>query len=368
VRASQIRCLAKTHPEDRYPAGIFVEGATDAAPATAPAKAGEDDDFFSSWDKPAAAAKPAATAPATPAAPPSIGRGAAAAPAPRTLTSSAALRAAGSTSGAGTAKPKLGASRLSSAPAAGAGAGGAAAGPAKKKLGGLGAKKAAPVDFAEAERKAQAEEERIRQLGYDREKEEEEVRKAAEAARLASITVKPAAASSSSPAGAASAPSAPVVKKPLGNDQDMARLGMGMKRLGFGAVPQAPAKQYYEETTTAAQDRFGTQKAISSDMYFERGTYDKAAASEAQERLRGFQGATSISSSAYFGRDEEEERALGPLGAEGEGLLGDGTLQNLEVAARDAIQRVMANPDVQSAADSIRAGALQVLDGLRTIV
>ena len=47
-------------------------------------------------------------------------------------------------------------------------------------------------------------------------------------------------------------------------------------------------------------------------------------------------------------------------GGGGETYLGDGTLSNLEYAAKDAISRVLANPDVQNAAESIRAGALKV--------
>ena len=43
-------------------------------------------------------------------------------------------------------------------------------------------------------------------------------------------------------------------------------------------------------------------------------------------------------------------------------MLGDGSLANLEYVAKDAIQRVLANPDVQSAAESLRSGALKVCD------
>ena len=50
---------------------------------------------------------------------------------------------------------------------------------------------------------------------------------------------------------------------------------------------------------------------------------------------------------------------LGGGGVDG-GMLGDGTLSGLETAARDAMQRVLANPDVQNAAESIRAGAMKV--------
>ena len=92
-------------------------------------------------------------------------------------------------------------------------------------------------------------------------------------------------------------------------------------------------------------------------MYFGRGSYDPVAQSEAQTRLQNFQGASSISSNQYFGREEDEMQGV-PGG--GEGLLGDGTLSNLEMAAKDAIARVMANPDVQNAAESIRQGALKV--------
>jgi ADP-ribosylation factor GTPase-activating protein 2/3 len=98
-------------------------------------------------------------------------------------------------------------------------------------------------------------------------------------------------------------------------------------------------------------------------MYFERASYDPEAQSEAKTRLQSFQGATSISSSAYFERDEDEELAAsgrGPGGAPGEGLLGDGSLAGLETAARDMATKLMSNPDVINAAENLRAGALKV--------
>lgn len=114
-----------------------------------------------------------------------------------------------------------------------------------------------------------------------------------------------------------------------------------------------------EESPTFAREKFGNQKAISSDMYFGRNAYDPATVSEAQTRLQSFQGASSISSNQYFGREEEEEGGnIGP-GSDG-GLLGDGALAGLELAAKDAISKVLANPDVQNMGESIRAGALKV--------
>jgi ADP-ribosylation factor GTPase-activating protein 2/3 len=83
--------------------------------------------------------------------------------------------------------------------------------PAKK---GLGAKKAAPVDFAEAER--------IRQLGYDREHEEASAQVAREAAAL---ELKNKSATMAVSTGASSA--------------DVDKLGAGVKKLGFGAFPHA---------------------------------------------------------------------------------------------------------------------------------
>jgi ADP-ribosylation factor GTPase-activating protein 2/3 len=92
-------------------------------------------------------------------------------------------------------------------------------------------------------------------------------------------------------------------------------------------------------------------------MYFGRKGYDPEVVGEAQTRLQTFQGASSISSNQYFGREEEED----PNGLRStEGLLGDGSLAGLESAARDAYERLLSNPDVQSVGDSIKSGALKV--------
>ena len=88
------------------------------------------------------------------------------------------------------------------------------------------------MDFAEAEKRAIEDAERIKQLGYDREREEAEERARKEAEALsAKVKVK----ATVVDAGAK------VALKPSGNSQDMERLGMGMKRLGFGSVPAAAA-------------------------------------------------------------------------------------------------------------------------------
>lgn len=121
------------------------------------------------------------------------------------------------------------------------------------------------------------------------------------------------------------------------------------------------SSQATEDESTFARDKFGGQKAISSDMYFERNAYDPVAQTEARERLQQFQGATAISSNAYFGRPEDDAEGEAVPGSFSDGgLLGDGSLAGLENAARDALQRVMSNPDVQNVGESLRAGALKV--------
>lgn len=89
-------------------------------------------------------------------------------------------------------------------------------------------------------------------------------------------------------------------------------------------------------------------------MYFGRNAYDPNAVSEAQTRLQDFRGATSISSNQYFGREEEDLAGPPVLPHEA------GSLAHLEIAAKDAISRVLANPDVQNVGESIRNGALKV--------
>ncbi|KAF9649431.1 ArfGap-domain-containing protein [Thelephora ganbajun] len=351
--------LAKRVKEDasRFPARVYIEGMPEITSSADAKAAADEDDFFSSWDKPAnSSTKP--TTP-TPVPPPVIGR---VTPTqnttPRTVTSSS-IR---STSTTTTSRPtsNLKASRLTSSTTTTSSVTNTT-GPKKSKLGGLGAKKAAtPLDFEQAEKQAAEEAERIKQLGYDRQKEEEEEKaraqkKALELKSTPTITAKKQPVDNTD-----------TTPQPRGSQQDMERLGMGMKKLGFGSVPtQTPAStsSYSEpDTTTYARDKFGGQKAISSDMYFGRNDYDPQVVNEAQTRLQSFQGASSISSNQYFGREEEEDDLNGPRSTEG--LLGDGSLAGLESAARDAYTRLLANPDVQSMGDSIRSGALKLSDYL----
>lgn len=99
---------------------------------------------------------------------------------------------------------------------------------AKKPAAKLGVKKISAdlIDFDEAEKKAKEEAERIEKLGYDPEAEEEKAAKKAEIKTNNIITPAAAPVSSSSSRSAAQEKSAAEVE----------RLGMGVRKLGFGMV------------------------------------------------------------------------------------------------------------------------------------
>ena len=101
----------------------------------------------------------------------------------------------------------------------------------KSKLG-LGAAKTKPVDFAEAERKAIEEAERIKQLGYDREREEKE-----EKARKETEALKRSQELGSRAAFATTKATMNGGNKITADPQKSA----AFPRLGFGAIPGAGA-------------------------------------------------------------------------------------------------------------------------------
>ncbi|KAF6813742.1 arf gtpase-activating protein [Colletotrichum sojae] len=324
-----------------YPNEVVITDATEADSST---PSGEpDDDFFSSWDKPSIK-KPTPPVSRT-ATPPTVGR-----------TPSPFLNANNGKDIARSSSPlsktegddKPAASRITTSAALRKTT--TAGGPRKANI--LGAKKAPKlgvkkvtgdlIDFDEAEKKAKEEAERIEKLGYDPEAEEE--KKAA--AKVDSIS----AASPASPKGGYGSSSHTRQK----SNAEVERLGMGVARLGFGqvggpkgaAAPKkaaaggfgsvGPIKAASEDNDeTYARNKFGSQKGISSDEFFGKGSFDPNAQAEAKTRLQGFEGATSISSNAYFGRPEDE-----PVEEYGD----------LEGAAKDFIRRfgITAGDDLEN--------------------
>ncbi|BEI86181.1 hypothetical protein CcaverHIS002_0604680 [Cutaneotrichosporon cavernicola] len=339
--------LARRVAEDarQYPDGIHIEGLDLTPMQTAASTPATDtnNDFFDNWDKAVPTPSPRPSKPASPAPPPMIGR----TPSPATTSAPVSTGSRTVSSASLRANPSgrtIGANRTGGAKAMKLG--GAKLGASK-----LGAKKAgATINFEEAERKKEEEE-----AAALKAREEEERRK------------NQAAGISSSRTGT------PLSSTRMAKDEKPVPV-----KLGFGQVAStaaAPTKSSTsravfeeEDTNHSARDRFGTQKGISSDMYFGRGTYDAAASSEAQSRLQQFQGATAISSNAYFGRPEEDEEDEYAGGGDGMlGLEGNETLQGLERNVRDIAGRVMADPSVQQLGDQIRAGALRLSDFLGSL-
>lgn len=359
----------------KYPNEVVIEeGADEAGSAggsgTQTPASGGDDDFFSSWDKPAV--KRPSNPPSrvgTPAqragspflnAPGANGNGrpksplagtegtAAAAAAPAAAKPTAAIRKPILSGGAGGAKPKpniLGAKKTK-----------------------LGAKKldASALDFDAAEKKAREEAERKERLGYDPDEE------APPAAVKAAEAPSPVASNILAPT-----PVSPGAGARGRSDSEMERLGMGVRRLGFGqigggggAAAAAPKKMGFgavgakkpvegesfrdlfllprtsanptpvsDDSEQYARTKFGAQKGISSDEFFGRNAYDANAQSEAKSRLENFSGASAISSNAYFGRPEDDEDG----GA-------DGDYGDLETAAKDFVRKfgITAGDDLEN--------------------
>lgn len=103
-----------------------------------------------------------------------------------------------------------------------------------------------------------------------------------------------------------------------------------------------------DNAPTTAREKFGTQKGIGSDEFFGRAQFDPSAQTEARSRLQGFDGATSISSNAYFGRPEEDMPA---------GEYGD-----METAAKDFIRQfgITAGDDLENVTQLVGEGARQL--------
>ena len=365
----------------RFPDEVLVTDVADPSTSGANTPAGEgEDDFFSSWDKPTIK-RP--SNPPSRTGTPGIGRTASPFLAPN---------------GSGTARPKsplAGNDTTSETPATAPPAAsraisssairktGAAAAPRKANILGakktkLGAKKvdASALDFEAAEKKAREEAERIEKLGYDPDAGATPSESAIKAAQP--IVAEPSKIVSPSPVNPGRTAGFGATEK---NSGDVERLGMGVRKLGFGQVGGgAPAsskpkamgfgstsrgaaqgKIIYKGVTHAwadiflpddsekyAREKFGAQKGISSDEFFGRASFDPSAQAEAKGRLQGFEGATSISSNAYFGRSEEEVP---------EGEYGD-----LETAAKDFVRKfgITAGDDLENLTNVLGEGATKL--------
>jgi ADP-ribosylation factor GTPase-activating protein 2/3 len=356
---------------NRYPEEVVINDESLAAASDASSTpAGEaGDDFFSSWDKPTI--KRPSNPPSRSGTPPVVSRTASpflsAGNANGSSTSRPKSPLAAAANDAENALPAPTAIRSTSASAIRKGPSALGGGAKRtnilgaKKTQKLGAKKVTEdIDFEAAEKAAKAEAERIEKLGYDPEAEQAETKNKSTTFGATATKDTPApVVSPKAGGGYGSGSTAAHARSP----SEVERLGMGVARLGFGqtgmkaAASTAPAprklgfgsvgkaddgKQPYwfiststdllaAESEQFARQKFGTQKGISSDEFFGRNAFDPSAQAEAKTRLQGFEGATSISSNAYFGRPEDDLAALGGGGGE----YGD-----IETVAKDFVRRM----------------------------
>ncbi|KAK2741557.1 ADP-ribosylation factor GTPase activating protein, ER-Golgi transport [Myotisia sp. PD_48] len=338
---------------EEYPDEVVItEELASATPEGASTPSGDgEDDFFSSWDKPAI--KRPSNPPSRTATPPTGTR------------SSPFLNI--NSNGNGGARPK---SPLStpeqstpSAPVAVKTSTAVRKGPSvgTKKGSILGAKKAPKlgvkkvsgrdaIDFEEVERKAKEEAERIAKLGYDPESERAEDEARSKSGASSAKIISPVTAGSGRLGTPGSATS--------NIDAGMSRLGLGQtgkpkvpapKRLGFGAV--GPANAAAEEEDLEAKSR--KQKGISSDQYFGRKQIDPNVEAESRARIAKFEGVSGISSNAYFGRPEDD--------------LQDDDYGDLETAARDFVRKfgITAGDDLENLSHLVGEGAVKLHGAIR---
>ncbi|KAJ5176150.1 uncharacterized protein N7482_002027 [Penicillium canariense] len=350
------------HTLSRYPEEVIITDVPAGTPSdgSGTPAGDQDDDFFSSWDKPSI--KRPSNPPSRTGTPPVVSR-----------TGSPFLSAGASANGSRSKSPLSASDEKASSPAPTAIRANSATrkattpGAAKKgsilgakKVPKLGAKKVASsdIDFDEMERKAKEEADRIEKLGYDPEAEKAEAQAKAATPSITSPT----------PISPNRAGFGATGKTHERTASDVERLGMGMSKLGFGQVskPAAPKKLGFgavgpaksnvdDEELVQAKSRFGTQKGISSDEFFGRDRFDPNAQAEAKQRLNEFDGATSISSNAYFGRPEDDLPAI------------DDGYGDLENVAKDFVRRfgITAGDDIENLSHLVGEGATKLQGAIR---
>lgn len=226
-------------------------------------------------------------------------------------------------------------------------------GPRTSRLAARKVKTEEEIDFDEIERKAKEEAEDAKKLGYNPVAEASALEKTLP--KKNSLSLGSTSASNNHEKLAA----APIQDTTV----QFQKLGFGMTQ-GDNVVASANTKKYKEvKYTGEVAGKYGSQKGISSDEYFGRGPrFDETAKNEARQKLLAYNGAQSISSSSYFGEEEQANAAGAPRpGQQGIGL-GD-----LEHAARDFASKFSgnANQDLEVLKDALEDGATKLGGYLR---
>ncbi|KAK6464430.1 GTP-ase activating protein for Arf [Scheffersomyces coipomensis] len=221
------------------------------------------------------------------------------------------------------------------------------------------------IDFDEIERKAKEEAEEAKRLGYNPNTEDSTTTSKAATSTGGSRKTSLSLASSSS-----------IKKENNFTPQPIQETTVQFQKLGFGMTQgenviasNGPNKKYKEvKYTGEVTNKYGSQKGISSDEYFGRGPrFDEQANNEAKAKLQSFSGAQSISSSSYFGEDEQQGGAggSGPRGQRSASMSGQ--LGELEASAREFASRFSgnANQDLDVLKDALEDGATKLGSYLR---
>ena len=95
---------------------------------------------------------------------------------------------------------------------------------------------------------------------------------------------------------------------------------------------KVPSSESYSSNTDEAQKKFGSAKAISSAQFFGN---DSASDFEERSRLNKFQGASSLSSDEYFGRNTTTASS-----SSGYSSLGGTNLYDIKEGVRDGVTKV----------------------------
>lgn len=202
------------------------------------------------------------------------------------------------------------------------------------------------IDFEELERKAKLEAEEAKKLGYKPETPEPKPQAVAQPIERESSGLS---------LGGGQRPKEKLAPAPIKETtQQFQKLGFGMVA---GNNDTSTNKKQYKEVQYTGQvsNKFGGQKAISSDEFFGRGPrFDENAKQEAREKLQNFSNAQSISSASYFGEDEEQQMQRGRSTS--------GGLGGLESQAREFASKFSgnANEDLDVLKDALEGGANKV--------
>lgn len=157
-----------------------------------------------------------------------------------------------------------------------------------------------------------------------------------------------------------------------------------LAKLGFGMTSSKPAEEEEKSKQSTLQQKsanqktkfgavapsgeitskYGSQKAISSDQFFGRNTYDPELSQEAKAKLKSFNNSNAISSASYFG-ENDQSRIGGPNSMNGASAnnnnfdIGGIDIENAARLVANTIQNTTGQ-DVTVLKDALEQGAFKL--------